>query len=239
MNTPRDNITLTSHSDEEGMRWYTRSDRDPNDKSEWMPSVTTVSDHIVPKTLKNWHINNSAAKQEKTLKIAADFGTVMHKLVEDDLNGKDVVVPDSHKDAFEKWLEKKNLHCITPVKTEFSIFSERIGVAGTTDGLVMFKAEDEHYARKSVYDLKTGFYSVKAGWQMAGYKLMLEEGYDCEVIGMFGIQIPRDGGIAKVFPYTHYDWCINRFLDSLGTFKGLYYNKLSKMKWKWLHQEAR
>lgn len=239
MNTLRENIKLTSHEDDDGMRWYIRSDKDPSDKSEWMASNTTILDHVVHKKLKSLHINNSAEKQKKVLEDAADFGTIMHRLVEDDLNGKQVVVPDSHKESFEKWLEKKALHCITPAKTEFSVFSERIGVAGTTDGLIMFKAEDEHYARKSVYDLKTGFYSVKAGWQMAGYKLMLEEDYGYDALGMVGIQIPRKGGESKVFTYTHYDWCLNRFIDALGTFKGLYYTKLSKMNWKWLHQEAR
>jgi hypothetical protein len=38
-----------------------------------------------------------------------------------------------------------------------------------------------------------------------------------------------------VFQYEHADWCWECFAGAFKTWKGLFFNKLNGMDWKWLH----
>ena len=69
--------------------------------------------------------------------------------------------------------------------------------------------------------------------EMAAYRLACAE-KGAKDLGMIGLQIKRDGSGAKAFVYSHYDFCLQRFLCTLEAFKGMYYGKLDKMNWPFL-----
>jgi hypothetical protein len=87
-------------------------------------------------------------------------------------------------------------------------------------------------------DLKTGSYSVKAGWQMGAYRLAYFECFG-EWLPIVGISIHRDPTQKpKSFVYEHFRFCENQFLCSLEVYKGLYFKLLNEMKWPYLTQNS-
>jgi hypothetical protein len=88
-----------------------------------------------------------------------------------------------------------------------------------------------------IMDLKTGYYSVKTGWQIAAYKQAYEEMQNgaAQGLGMVGISIKRDGSLAQPFVYTHWDYCWRAFLACFTVWKALYFRKLQRLNWVYLH----
>lgn len=197
-------------------------------------SVTTVMDHIVPKQLKTWMQNNSANRQNKILKQTANIGSAIHEAIELDLQGLVPPLSEEIKGPFDQWLGLKDKHRIKAVYTEESVYNEFLGVAGSFDIIGEFEGQI------ALMDIKTGFFSKKAGWQMAAYKFMFEEllrmqnGTKVD-LGMVGLQIHRDGRVSQPFVFEHTRFCLQRFLACLETFKGLYFRELEKSEWKALH----
>ena len=212
-------------------RVYTES-YDAFKQGDFYVSVTTILEVAVPKKLTDYMKKNSAASQEKRLQETADIGSRIHKLIELDLKGEEVIPDPDCAAAFDKWSTLRHEHNIEATETEQLVYSE-LGYAGTADIIGTF---DD---KPALMDIKTGWYGVKAGWQMAAYREAWMSLKNIEELGLVGIQIKRDGSTGKPFVYEHYDFCFNRFLDCLGIFKGLYYNQLAKMNWKFLNKEAR
>lgn len=220
--------------DVDGFRWYQIGGK----KYISVTQVLEVAQHF---RLSNWLKNNSKNKVEKTKKETAQLGTDLHKLVELDLNHEEPKeIRPELMNAFANWKKVKSEYEIGALLTEQTVVSDKYGYAGTVDMLIQgrFPKVNKPFA---VADLKTGFFSVKAGYQIASYRQAIIEGknaYTEDNTGMVGIQIHRDGSKVNVFEYEHNHYCFERFLYSLELFKGLYFSKLKKMGWEYLEKDS-
>jgi hypothetical protein len=220
-------MSLTRHSDKDGWRWY-QEDGKP-DKI----SVTTILDVAVPQRLKQYFMKNSKASQEKKLKEAGDIGTAIHAAVEADLNGDEVTLTDKTEPAFNEWLKLKKEHNISAVSTELMVSSDKYGFAGTADIIGWFDG------KLCVMDIKTGYYSIKTGWQLGLYRLAhMETDTMKNELGLVGLSIKKDGSVGKPLVYEHIDYVTRAGLHCLEVFKALYFSKLNKMDWKYLKHDA-
>lgn len=239
-------------NDKDGRWWYTFDGSLQPDKI--VPRVTNVLEIAVAEKMKNYYTNNSANKQKKVLKETANFGSRLHDLVERDLKGEEVVPDHEMADAFFRWTMFRQDHLISATHNEISAYSLEDGYAGTVDIIGNFTAcgnpnccgaKDEEgnlvastFDGKAVMDLKTGFYSNKAGWQMAAYRrALIQMGVIDDSYGMVGLSIPRKEQYpTKGFPYMHIDFCELAFLSCFQTWKSLYFSCLNNMNWAWLHK---
>lgn len=214
--------------DKDGWRWYKKED---NDYRQFI-SVTEVLSCVVHQKLKNFFINNSKSNVEKIQERTADLGVRIHSLIEADLCGREAVLEEDTKAPFERWLALKDKHSIQAIETELPVYSERLGIAGTLDIYGLFEG------RPAIMDIKTGFFDVKAGFQMAAYKHAFEEMKETDGNSIVGLSVKRDGSQAKAFVYEHEGWCLKSFIACLEAFKALYFHKLSKLEWPWLHKNS-
>ncbi len=218
---------LQRMQDEElGWRWYYEEGKP---RSEWYISVTTALQVLIPQKLQEYMRRTDGEKQKETLTRRSEEGTSFHDLVEADLRGVGFTVADGQRRAFDAWLEIKNEHNITSDGTELAVASDKYGYAGTFDAVGTVDGE------RALIDIKTGWVSEKAGWQLGAYRNAIFEETG-EKLGMYVIQLRSDGR-SKLIKYTHYDFCFSRFLDGLGAFRGFNYWKLNDLGWRWLHVE--
>lgn len=215
--------------DEDGWRWYVK---DGDAVNHQYISVTEVLSCLVPQKLKNFFINNSKSNVTKIQESTADLGTRIHSIIEADLTGQNIMLEDDTKEPFERWLELKEKHSIQAIETELSVYSDKLGIAGTLDIYGLFEG------RPAIMDIKTGYYDVKAGFQMAAYKQAFEEMNGENGNSIVGLSVKRDGSQAKAYVYEHENWCLKSFIACLEAFKALYFYKLDKMKWPWLHKNS-
>lgn len=223
-----DNLrNLDQIQDDDGWRWYK-----DKDTGEMFVSVTTVLGNTLanPK-LNAWKAKNTKAYTDRVAKKASDFGSKGHLLFADILEGKTIDLPETHikpVQEFVKWTAENE---VKPKHIEMFLYSDKLGVAGATDFIGDIKGKE------TVADWKlTNRYKITNGFQLAAYKLMAQElnlvSDDC---GMMGVQYDKRNEVIKSFPYTHLDWCELQFLCAVQNFKGLYFYKLQKMNWPWLH----
>lgn len=210
-------------SDKDGWRWY-------GDKV----SVTTVLDQAVanPKLI-GFFKRNTEKKVEQIRSETAKFGTDVHALFEKVLTGQDLgdvpLVYQPHVDTFHVWRKQNR---VKPWKCEQSLSSIKLGIAGTWDFL------GEINGKLVVADWKiTTKFKITNGWQMAAYRFMIKERLGLDV-GMVGLQVDRRTALPKMFTYTHFDWCEDKFKCALEVFKGVHFTKLNQLEWPWLHKSA-
>lgn len=213
--------------DEHGRRWYEH-------EGEKYASVTTVLDVVQHLKLNNYFKNNSKNAIEKKRVDTADFGSKLHRMVELNLKNVHVDIADpALKKCFEHWLTLRDDKGISATHSETVVVSRKYGFAGSLDILGTFNG------KTCVMDIKTGWYGVKAGYQMAAYRqAAIEEGLTDTSCGLAGINIHRNGDKVNCFEYEHIDFCFRRFLYALECFKGLYFNELNKMNWSYLKIDA-
>lgn len=208
-------------NDEDGFRWY------QIDGKKYI-STTEVLDCVQPKKLQNWFKKTSPGQIEKRSTESAKVGSDIHHLIRSNLEGSELPILEDYRGPYAQWLELRNKHRISAVKTEEVVYSKLLGVAGTADIIGLY--ED----LPAIMDAKTGFYGVKAGFQMASYKLCYEEMTGDSGYHLVGLHVPRDGREAKAFKIEHREWCILTFLSCLQVWKALNFYKLQKMEWPWL-----
>jgi len=219
-------VSLERVSDED-FRWYKLGD-DPPEK--WFISVTEVLQVAVDKRLQSYMQRTSAAQQERTKETTTNIGSELHDLIEKDAYGQPNEDPprDPLKAAFDQWLKLKTEHKIHADAVEFGVFSRKHGYAGTADMLGTCDG------KRCLLDVKTGYLSVKSGWQLAGYKNAMLEMEGPQDLDIVAIQVKRDGSGAQIYNYSHYDWCLQCFLSCLQIWRGLYFYQLQKKGWCWL-----
>lgn len=217
---------------ENGWRVYANSEQAVKEGNFFL-SVTTVLEPWTPKFLSDWKIKNTQKTIETKMNKGANFGTHMHKLVEDDLTGEGVLLETLNKDerkCFDNWMSLRDSWEITPVETEGACYSSVHGYAGRYDFLANFKGE------LGVGDLKTSrMYSRKFGWQLAAYKYAIEERGEHKNLGMYGVHVPSDGGKSNVFKYANYEPLYLCFLGLLQAFKTFHYKELKNMNWVYIN----
>ena len=151
-------------------------------------------------------------------------------MIEQDCKGEKVAVSSKYAGAFDHWQRIKKQYDIKPIDTERTVCNSELGYAGTYDLLAEFEG------KKCIIDIKTGNnYPVTAGWQMMAYAKALEQEGVHKDLGVVGIHIKRDGSYGKAWIYQHYDFCWKAFVATWFAWKGMYFNELKRMGWKWLH----
>lgn len=228
---------------------------DPKDGT-LFASPSTILDRIVPGKLNEWQKKTSYNKQAQVLQEAADIGTQFHLLVEADLRGETVPVPVGLETMWEHWKGCRDRHKIEAIDLngtkmiETIVYSESLGTAGQVDAIVKFTACGSEECCKAtpptlytdrvcVMDLKSGRYSIKAGMQMGGYKIMAEEMHGFRGLGIVGVNIRRDGSPAQCYPMPHEIWPVKSFICAIeNPFKALNFYQLAKDKWPWLMKDA-
>ncbi len=219
-------IQLTRIKDDDDNRWYTKNEL--LDYNSYI-GVTSVLDCAVPKMLKKYFVNNTKEKQEKRLFETADLGTAIHNEIEADLKGVGIDHRSDAAPALEAWKTWREYNQIRTIQTETMVHSDRFGFAGTYDFLAEINGQ--------VYlaDIKTGFFNVKAGWQLMAYKVAaLELGLIDESCKLMGVHVPRDGGPVKTFVYEHEDWLRDSWFSCFHVWKALNFTKLNKLGWVYL-----
>jgi hypothetical protein len=210
------------HKDDNGWGWY-------QDKI----SVTTVLGNAVAKpSLTNWHIKNSQKKIQQTQAQAFDYGNRFHKAIEDTFNGLNAQVDQDFKPGFDNFLIWKDENNVKPLYIEKTISSQKYGFAGTADFIGYVNGE------LMIADWKTSKkYDITYGWQLGALRLAVQEelGLTC---GLGGVQISKIDHQVKLFRYQHFEAVENAFLNALDVFKMLYWNKLDKLGYPWLHTKA-
>lgn len=210
-------------SDENGWRWYGNK-----------ISVTTILDQAIANPgLTGFFKRNTEKKIEEIRSTTAKFGTDVHALFEKVLTGQDLGnIPlhyQPHVDTFHAWRKQNR---VNPWHCEISMASEKLGIAGTADFL------GEINGQLVVADWKiTSKFKITNGWQMAAYRFMIKENFNLDV-GMVGLQVDRRTALPKMFVYSHYDWCEDKYFAAIEAFKGVHFTKLNKIAWPWLYKKA-
>src|SRR3990167_682468 len=229
------NLPLVERVEVECERWYRLPGE--TDPSNYFASVTNVLSVVQPKQLTEYYKRTSYKKQTETLEQAVGLGTFIHELIDKDLQGIQLTDADlvfkpesvnvNLKDFYKRWIDLRKENEIEATILELPVVSTKHGIAGTADIVGTM------HGKPTLFDLKSGHYSTKIGWQLSGYREAYKEMTSQELDTVW-LSVPWNKPM-KLFPYEHYDWCWARFLDSLGAFKGLYYTQLDKMKWRYLH----
>lgn len=222
---------LNRIKDDKDDRWYCKEGTiGPDDYI----GVTSVLDIAVPKQLKKYFVNNSAAKQTKRLQETGDLGTAIHNEIEANLN--DTTIAEPRLDcipAMKAWKTWRASNEIKTIQTETIVWSDKLGYAGTFDFIANINGV------KYLGDIKTGFFSVKAGWQMMAYKLAaIEMGILEPETKLVGVQVPRDGTEVKTYFYEHEDWLKDSWLSCFQLWKALNFTNLNKSNWKYLKNKV-
>lgn len=133
---------------------------------------------------------------------AADFGTMVHKWIEDHIAGRKPTMPVNieMKQAVDSFLEWEIRNKVVFTSNEKVVYSKKYNYAGTCD----FTCEIEK--KKYVGDLKTskGIYDEYL-LQVAAYRYALQEEYDTKYDGMIIVRIPKvEGDVIEIKYFNDY-----------------------------------
>lgn len=219
--------------------WYKRAAEPDN---HLRPGATAVISSWIPPKLQSWMKKNSENKQKLRLATRSAEGTADHDLSEKLDRGEDFEKTTVNIDFAKKWEKLKYDHHVEIHEIEKFVLSDGFGIAGAIDRICTL-TDNKGVRKKYIVDLKTGFVSEKAAWQMAAYKICLEEmgGYDD--LGLCVFQIQRGREPKAIFyqkPRVH----MASFVGALHMWKETFYAKpvffegeqglsLKDLDWKW------
>jgi ATP-dependent exoDNAse (exonuclease V) beta subunit len=218
---------------EEGHIYTIRGDKYYKSCTTWLKSFFEKfnADAIVDQMMNspNWSLSKyyGMTKQEiKQLwnengKRAAEFGTRMHKHIEEFYNGKEL--PDDLTPELESFVKFYDDHShLTPFRTEMMIFDEDIRICGSVD--MLFQNEDgtfsiydwkfakeiqtHSYGKKGLFPLEhmNDCYTVHYTVQLNLYRVILERKYGYVIQDMNLIFMHRDLGDTYIrFPVARID----------------------------------
>lgn len=198
-------------------------------------SVTTVL-NIINKEKMNFARHRSTKEEwDKKTQLAANLGTKLHDLVQQDCEGKaPIVIPELEK-AFANWIETKKKYSIVPLHNEIKVISEVFKYAGQVDLVAKLEGSQDEW----VLDIKSGYYDKSHGYQLAAYVNALRESTG-KNYNMAILHIKRDGSQVALYPYTHIDSCLKAFLCALDLYKLNHYKELEQVgypHWNWFATE--
>ena len=216
---------ITQKKDENNFRWYSV------DGTDYL-SVTTALDIISTQEDKDFLLNVTRDKYNDIMANTAEIGTKIHDAVEYAYKNSILSPKDCEhisKDAlpalaiYQDFVESKG---IKHIQHEVPVYSKRYGYAGTLDGII------EINGKKYIYDLKTGRFHYKHGFQVQAYRrAAIEMGICDESVGTCLIYCHRSGERPIAF-YSHkqHDFLFEQFLACLWLHQGLYPKEWGKLK---------
>jgi hypothetical protein len=165
-----------------------------------------------------WHDAHRA--HFRASKTATDIGHLAHEWIEKYLVGDEQPMPRNKqlRSTVESWLRWADKHKLTPYDTEFKIYSQEHGYAGTCDYDGMVGVE------RSIVDWKTGkAVYPEHRFQTVAYMDAREEELSVEYDSRWVIVLPKDGGdiIAERFGKDCNDVDRAGFLGALSLHRAL------------------
>jgi len=143
--------------------------------------------------------------QDEWYTKASNIGTLGHDLFEAYLTEGDPVDANSYtheeiikasiaKDAAIQWFEGSKMEIVW---TEEPLVSEKMQCGGTPDAL-----GKDHNGNHVILDWKTGGVYGSALFQVAAYKIIVEENYDIEIKGFHVVRFAKDTGdfVHRYYP---------------------------------------
>ena len=176
------NIDLPSKLKREeidGKRFY----RIPGDEVTKLVSVTTVTSFQSRKSIAEWRQKVGAETANKISARAASRGTDMHTLVEHYLNNEDLPEVQPLSELLFKFAKSSlnkldNIHAL-----EKSLYSKRLGIAGTVDCIAEYNGE------LAIVDFKTSKEPKPRKW-IDGY-FVQAAAYACMLYELTGISVKK------------------------------------------------
>jgi genome maintenance exonuclease 1 len=145
-------------------------------------SATTALGFTADKTaLIKWQKRVGREEADRQSEYASRVGTAMHECLEDYLNGKTPVYPNSVVEHLAKQIiPYLDTRVEKVARTEMVLYSDRLQIAGTADCICIYKVDTP---RIVILDFKTSKRLKREEWlqdyyiQLALYSMMLEEVY--------------------------------------------------------------
>lgn len=162
--------------------------------------VTKINSIIDKPELRNWYAKLGKNEASKILKTRANFGSLLHKLIEVTLKNGEVSEENYDSniikslDLFKNWIKK---HKITVEALEQHLWSDKYSYAGTTDCIINFDG------KRIIADWKTSKEIYPEYMlQLSAYIMSFEEQTGIKLDGALILKI-RDGEIEE--QYKTYD----------------------------------
>lgn len=163
-----------------------------------MPSVTTVLSIHNKEVIEKWKKRIGEQKAEFIKNRAADRGNIIHQMMEDYVEGKDVKAPTPfHRSLFNALRAHLDQHMKEPWAVETPLYSSKLKVAGRTDLIGMFD-EPEIVDFKGSTREKKEKYIQGYRMQVSVYAFMFKERTGID-INKYRILIVDEFGTLQVF----------------------------------------
>jgi genome maintenance exonuclease 1 len=184
-----------------------------------LPSITTVLSRLSREDIKKWRERVGEEEANRVSKFASTRGNKLHKICEDYLSNKIVETLSFSEDLrFRKVKEWLDNNIQTVLGLEVPLYSEYLGVAGTTDCIAGLKD-----GKLCIIDFKTSTklketYMIEAYLlQATAYCIMFEERYGLP-INRFAILMAIDDGDFQAF-YGSRNKYVNRLKECIEEYK--------------------
>lgn len=178
------------------------------------PSVTSVlgADKAKKKALHEWRRRVGEETANKVARQASGRGTAAHLLIEDYVQGKEIVSDNPlHLDLFSRLRDVADAHINNVRMIEGQMYSKHLRAAGTVDMIAEFDGKlsviDWKTAKKAKTRSRVESYFV----QESAYAVMFEECTGIPVANLVTV-ITTEEGEVQVFQERRDDW-IGRFLE--------------------------
>ena len=165
----------------DGKRYY----RLPDDDVTKLVSITTVTSFQSRKSIAKWRRKVGEAEANKISSRAASRGTDMHTLVEHYLKNEPIPEKQPLSEFLFKFAKPKlnNLNKIHAL--EKSLYSKRLGVAGTVDCIAEYNGE------LAIVDFKTSKEPKPREWIEKLLRTKNFVGYACMLYELTGISVKK------------------------------------------------
>jgi hypothetical protein len=172
-----------------------------------LPSITNVLSSFKAKGLTDWIERVGEAESNRTKNVAARRGTAFHDTVEAYLNNETDILHGVMPDIEQMFKDTRHfLDTIDRVEyVELSLFSEKLGAAGTADAIAEYDGERAVIDFKTSRKTKKDEYIVNYFEQVTGYSLMWED-LTGETINKIVIIVGVDEDDSQVFVRDRRDY---------------------------------
>ena len=197
-----------------------------------VPSVTTVLGWSKKASLIEWRKRVGEEEANKISAKASSRGTKVHAICEDYLHNKNLDIKKINPITLDMFLSIKDIvdRIDDVLGIELQMFSQHLGVAGTSDVIANFDG------RRSIIDFKTSSKPKKLEWiedycmQLAIYSVMYEELTGVPVNNLVVI-IAVENSEPQLFIQRRNQW-IGKAVNVINTYydyHGLTHGKITKV----------
>jgi len=197
-----------------------------------VPSVTTVLGWSKKASLIEWRKRVGEEEANKISAKASSRGTKVHAICEDYLHNKNLDIKKINPITLDMFLSIKDIvdRIDDVLGIELQMFSQHLGVAGTSDVIANFDG------RRSIIDFKTSSKPKKLEWiedycmQLAIYSVMYEELTGVPVNNLVVI-IAVENSEPQLFIQKRDQW-IGKAINVINTYydyHGLTHGKITKV----------